>query len=315
MLGTIVILTVSALLVPFAIWLNRHDTFRTLSKKWSTWRETRRTRVKSSPAVATELESQQQEVVVRGPSGLPTAFGWLGFVLFSILALGSVAYVGWKILGSLPGETRVMAAPSGVANASFPTPPRPSPDGEKVVTKFWTENLPEENPEQMIEICRKESYGFNQFEADGITPLRGRQTPDDIGICQINTTTWGNYARLLGHDLATTEGNLQMALVIRNKCGADEWTASGLAKNACSDGIEVEATTEGWSTKIFTKGQYARWETKGKLQFLFDEGLPTERTISPDPKTEKLGDIGPSQTLRFKSTLPDSVIVTVYDKK
>jgi hypothetical protein len=79
-------------------------------------------------------------------------------------------------------------------------------------------------PAVLARICKAES-GNRQFREDGRV-LRGRTTPSDIGICQINETIWNDKARELGIDIYTEKGNKEMALWIFNNYGSDPWNAS-----------------------------------------------------------------------------------------
>lgn len=74
----------------------------------------------------------------------------------------------------------------------------------------------------LVPICRCES-GLNQFEADGITVLRGRVNPLDIGICQINLKYHGEAAERLQYDLFTLEGNIRYANHLYTAQGATPW--------------------------------------------------------------------------------------------
>lgn len=80
-------------------------------------------------------------------------------------------------------------------------------------------------------ICACESAGNpdavpQQYEADGVTVLRGRVTPNDIGLCQISLDYWGDEAEQLGLDLFDPHDNVAMANHIFDEMGARPWYPS-----------------------------------------------------------------------------------------
>lgn len=81
-----------------------------------------------------------------------------------------------------------------------------------------------EFPLILTKICFAESGG-RQFNKDG-SVLRGRTTPSDIGICQINEAINNDLARKLGYDIFTEEGNKAFALYLFNHRGTEPWNAS-----------------------------------------------------------------------------------------
>lgn len=80
-------------------------------------------------------------------------------------------------------------------------------------------------------ICACESAGRpdavpQQYERDGVTVLTGKVTPEDTGMCQINTRFWGAEARRLGLDLNDPHDNVEMANYIYRQYGARPWYPS-----------------------------------------------------------------------------------------
>ncbi len=76
----------------------------------------------------------------------------------------------------------------------------------------------------MIEIARCEST-MKHFGKDGKV-IRGRVTPDDIGVMQINQYYHGDSAKRMGIDIYTVEGNVEFAKYLYGKYGSSPWSAS-----------------------------------------------------------------------------------------
>lgn len=84
---------------------------------------------------------------------------------------------------------------------------------------------------RLQQICACESVGRpdavpRHYEADGVTVLTGRITPEDKGMCQINEYFWGEKAESLGLDLLDPFDNVQMANYIYQQHGAQPWYPS-----------------------------------------------------------------------------------------
>lgn len=82
----------------------------------------------------------------------------------------------------------------------------------------------------MRPVCGCESVGDpdkepQHFDEDG-SVLRGRQNPDDIGMCQLNAPTWQETAEEHGWDIYTPEGNVLMANWIYDTLGYEPWKYS-----------------------------------------------------------------------------------------
>ena len=66
---------------------------------------------------------------------------------------------------------------------------------------------------------------FTQFEDDGRV-LRGRVTPADVGVMQINEGYHLEDSQELGLDIHTLEGNVAYAKYLYEKSGVQPWDAS-----------------------------------------------------------------------------------------
>ncbi len=82
----------------------------------------------------------------------------------------------------------------------------------------------------LLPVCSCESTGspYNQpkqFNDDG-TPLLGVVNPSDIGMCQINRYHHEAEAIRLNYDLATKEGNINMANLLYKRSGLTPWNWS-----------------------------------------------------------------------------------------
>ena len=86
------------------------------------------------------------------------------------------------------------------------------------VTEYFADN------KILIDIARCESQ-FRQTEKNG-TVLRGRVTPADVGVMQINEKYHLKDATKLGYDIYTLEGNMAYARYLYEKQGARPWLAS-----------------------------------------------------------------------------------------
>lgn len=76
----------------------------------------------------------------------------------------------------------------------------------------------------MAEVSRCES-GFTQYEATG-TPLKGRITPRDTGVMQVNKDYHEHEADRLGIDIDHIDGNLAYARHLYRNEGMQPWSAS-----------------------------------------------------------------------------------------
>ena len=84
---------------------------------------------------------------------------------------------------------------------------------------------------ELVPICSCESmqgkYGTpTHYEEDGVTVLRGRVNPDDIGICQINLYYHEDTAKEMGLDLFVEEDNITFANHLYGLNGNQDWSWS-----------------------------------------------------------------------------------------
>lgn len=80
------------------------------------------------------------------------------------------------------------------------------------------------NVNTMIRLAKCES-GLRQFSPHGAV-LRGIEHPLDIGIYQINSLVWLESAELIGYDIFTSEGNIDMAMYIAKYHGYTQWVCA-----------------------------------------------------------------------------------------
>jgi hypothetical protein len=81
---------------------------------------------------------------------------------------------------------------------------------------------------ERIAICESHNQQFNE---NGKV-LRGGYNKHDIGKYQINDLYWGDYAKDLGLDIYSEEGNEALALAIYEKYGTAPWNWSKKCWNA-----------------------------------------------------------------------------------
>jgi hypothetical protein len=78
-------------------------------------------------------------------------------------------------------------------------------------------------PPALVTICTAESGG--KHEVNGKI-VHGHVNPNDIGICQINQTIWGDKAYELGYEIRDVEGNKKMAKWLFYRYGTQPWNSS-----------------------------------------------------------------------------------------
>ncbi len=223
--------------------------------------------------------------------------------------VAGVLYVGGQ--SWLEKASAKDAPPPIAGNVPLPPPP-PSPEGERKAREFWQNHgfLPDE-VEEMVRICQLESYGCNQFEADGVTPLQSRKVDDPktgthaIGKYQISEHWYGEQAKLLGYNIYTEPGNQDMALWVRLNYGADEWNTYEAARDVAREKeIGIEAPVEDWSyRKSIPVGHTISIVPVGLVWLQLSDG----RTIEIDPKSSF--DAGTSKWFRVKSRTNEVVKV------
>ncbi len=270
-------------------------------------------------------------MIPKGTSPLHHKFGRIG-VPFAI-AMMLIVFI-W--IPSGPELQRRKQAKAQRATTSTPTlatqtySPTYSvtPENQEVakeVIAFWRNSLPGEQAELMIQICYLES-GFRQFEADGVTPYRGRANPKDVGVCQINEDHWlRKPVELKGeeapytpegklkeeYNINTLEGNLLMALWIYKKDGATRWntyTAAMKLETGVMEGKEIVlAPVDKPGVVVLTPRQFSI-RAEGPIWIYTSSGgkFPSDK----GPEYEKL-DIGRTASLQFQSRTSEVVKVTV----
>ena len=79
----------------------------------------------------------------------------------------------------------------------------------------------------MVNVAKCESNWIQYEIVDNfIKILRGRMTPADIGIFQVNVEYHGEDAKKLGYNIYTPIGNIGFARYLYNKYGLSPWNAS-----------------------------------------------------------------------------------------
>jgi hypothetical protein len=189
------------------------------------------------------------------------------------LLVTNIVYIAYQtVWNDLKNEDARIAQPQG---PGIPRWPDLNEENEKVVSEFWKKYLtPDEKPENMIEIARRES-NFNQFEVDGKTPLRGRENSQDVCLMQINEGWWLKQSTNLGHNIYTLQGCLDMALWIRKNHGEDEWNTSQEARNFNRQKeITIVAPADDWSEWVFLRGMKLTWDKdeNSVIEFQTPEG-------------------------------------------
>lgn len=76
----------------------------------------------------------------------------------------------------------------------------------------------------LIEVARCESHFRHTDKAGNL--LRGKVTPDDLGVMQINEYYHGDSAKKLGLDITSLNGNMEYARHLYKKYGTEPWNAS-----------------------------------------------------------------------------------------
>lgn len=94
---------------------------------------------------------------------------------------------------------------------------------EKYIQEYFAETP------VLAKISKCESH-YRQFDSDGQV-LRGKVSPDDVGLMQINEHFHGAKALKMGLDLETIEGNLAYAKYLYEKEGTTPWNASSKCWN------------------------------------------------------------------------------------
>jgi hypothetical protein len=204
--------------------------------------------------------------------------------------------------------------------------PQKNASVEKLVRKFWTQNLEAAEATKMIAWAERSS-NFNQFEADGKRPFRGRDNRYNIGVMGINEKSWRDEIPKCEKEFGKGQcnisegpGNLNMALYIfRNHHGDRWWQERNLAetgRNPVSAGakkvpanelvylaqpgqtLTVSAPVDGVGEKVvLPTGVCAKEEPKGRVKAAINGGSPTyERWPGNVPKIP-----GKTYSVRYQS--------------
>ena len=283
-MGTIVIWTLVVLIVTTIIWTKRELFGVGRSEKYRS-KKFEEKRAEFEPKVVKKKAEEKPtgERVV----AINLSWGFLIFVLITAFVVYQYSTGNWS--ASKPITTPVQAS----THSTLPFPEL-NAGGEKIVRKFWTEKFRPEEVEEMIRIAELES-GFNQFEADGKTPLRGRLNSGDVGVMQINEGYWLKQANALGHNIYNLEGNLRMALWIRLHYGADEWNTSEEARSVNRlKPVILIAPVGVWGEKfdvsrlcqgIPNKAMKVR-DSFGRIRNLDPDNMPTFKTWTVEYMTD-----------------------------
>lgn len=135
---------------------------------------------------------------------------------------------------------------------------RPVSDEERsknhgIAYRFFTKKFGFDDARLLVYIAFHESR-FVHTNSDG-TVLRhhnGGNKGDDIGLMGINEVAWGARAKELGLDLNDLDDNLEMARVIFEEKGCEEWsTCSKARRSLANESVEVvEAPIQSWSRPV-----------------------------------------------------------------
>ena len=253
-----------------------------------------------------------------------------GFVLFQLaivmgirMAANSRNFV--KIVGK---ATAILASIAFVicgwyAYADSKTLHRDS-SAETIIHDFWwrvlrtpaiTEDELKREAEQMIAIAAKESQ-FNQYEPDGITPLRSRRK-GYVCAMQLEEEWLKPWTIALkeehpkeNYDMSALEGCLNMALWVRNHFGTEAWSEDEIVrKKAVRKTIRLVASPDYPTERIATPGRFYINE-EGEINVITSRGA----TIPDGPGVVQ--HFGNPRWVSFQSRVENEgyfVYVTRYD--
>ncbi len=230
-------------------------------------------------------------------------------VLFFFVVKNETAMRMWDSLFTQGGSiTNPMATTKTPWSLEFPEKDKGNEDAEEAWT-FWTlySGLSLYEAVEMYEVCREES-NLRQFGEDG-EPLRS--DTGDVGICQTNEKLWRTKPPELtgneepwdsdgnlkpAYDMDTRQGNLRLAIWIRNKYGPAKWnTLNEVRRKMGTETVlaihqgEIEAKPGEWSdllaiprgTIIRPEGPVSYLPCKG--QVCSDRILYDDKGIASDP--------------------------------
>ena len=176
-------------------------------------------------ARADTIESSKEQIAHTFTTAIPSYTVTIQSV--SVLSSPQVK-IPLKAVSQKPKQTSPTQALSGpsseylTAQSLIPEPSGSRPKKVKGMPVLYPELVP---------VCACESsyegtkYGTpRQFENGQV--LRGYSSPEDVGMCQINTNMYTETAQELGYDLYTEAGNISFANWLFEKAGAGPWYKS-----------------------------------------------------------------------------------------
>ena len=146
-------------------------------------------------------------------------------------------YAIYALVGAFVAATVLLATPTRVLEYEAPEPTEIDPQKTPLIAPEQHID-PEPDPEPTIEllqplvpICACESgqgkYGTpTHYEKDGVTVLRGKVNPRDIGICQINLDFHGARSEAMGLDVFVEADNIAYANWLYTQQGSTPWNWS-----------------------------------------------------------------------------------------
>ncbi len=139
---------------------------------------------------------------------------------------------------------------------------------DEVIT-FWKKNLPLQDAREMINITFCESK-FNHWDENGnILTGMNKNGSTDYGVSQINSV-WIPEAEELGYNIETLADNLRMALHIRNKKGATEWSCYEEVTETSEKVTPLTAPTQPEWSPVYKVKNNCMWEVDS-LTLIKDE--------------------------------------------
>lgn len=142
-----------------------------------------------------------------------------------------MAYIAYRVF--------LVAAVVALAAAALLWPPTEAQSTpETPETDVYEEIAPEPAPvtlnPALVPVCACESrqgkYGTpTHYEEDGVTVLLGRENPNDIGMCQINSEPRNGHvvaAEAMGMNIWEEQGNIRYANWLYEQQGLQPWNWS-----------------------------------------------------------------------------------------
>lgn len=209
------------------------------------------------------------------------------FLLLCVPSVVSAQSLEW--LAEHPGMTAVSM---GVASTTIETPRTTNEGLEQVVRNAFA------NTPVMAEIARCES-GFRQFDARG-NALDGG-SGGMIGLFQINASVHAAYAKSIGMNIYSVDGNLAYARKLYEEEGTGPWLSSFSCWHANALPETDSSTSAGPITKDLILGVIDPQVLK--LQKLLNSSgfmIATDGPGSPGQETSKFGLLTREAVRRFQ---------------